>query len=219
LHKSDPAMRVFIETASLEEVEQARELGVLDGIVTRPAMFAREKVDPLVRLQEIRKLTPAPIFVDIRSVDRRSMIHDAKQRISAMDQVIVKLPAIKEGLKACKQLSKDGCDVCMTLIYQVSQAMFAGKAGARWISPYVPAFEEGAQDDGMWLVTRIRQLFTQYHYETKIMVAGVRTPQHLLDAASVGVDAVVVPLHVIDALVADPLTDAALKQLLREWGV
>ena len=212
-------MRVFIETTSLEEVEQARELGVLDGIITRPAMFAREKVDPLLRLQEIRKLTPAPIFVDIRSTDRRAMVHDAKQCIAAMDQIIVKLPAIKEGLKACKQLSKDGCEICMTLIYQVSQAMFAGKAGAAWVSPYVPAFEDGADDDGMWLVTKIRQLYTQYGYSTRIMVSGVRTPQHLLDAAAAGVDAVVVPLPVIDALVADPLTDAGLKQLLREWGV
>jgi transaldolase len=150
-------MKLFIESANLAELEQARDLGVLDGIVTRPAMFAREKVEPQRRLREIRQLTAAPIFVDVPSTDRRTMVRDAQEHIAAVDHTIVKLPATKDGLKACKQLGKEGLPVCMTLIYQVSQALLAGKAHAAWVCPYVPDFDENEEGDDLWLVTKIRQ--------------------------------------------------------------
>ena len=209
-------MDLYIDTANLDEIREAAALGVLDGVTTNPSLVAKEGVDFHTRLEEICRVVAGPVSAEVTSVLHDGMIAEADDLLRIAPNIVIKLPSIVEGLKACKTLSDRGVRVNMTLCFQPLQAMLAAKAGAFLISPFVGRVDD-VSGDGMELIQQIRQIYDNYHFETKILVASIRHPQHLVQAALMGADVSTVPFKVIQQMMKHPLTDVGLKRFLEDW--
>lgn len=211
-------MKFFIDTANLDEIKEASELGVLDGVTTNPTLVAKEKYDITFKelIGEICKIVNGPVSAEVISTDTLGMIKEAHELAKISDNVVVKIPLTKDGLKAVKSLKKDGIRTNVTLCFSPSQALLAAKAGAAYISPFVGRLDDISQD-GMELVQQIITIYDNYDFDTEVLVASVRHPIHVVQAALVGADIATMPFKVIEQLAKHPLTDVGLERFLEDW--
>lgn len=209
-------MKFFIDTADVAEIKEANALGILDGVTTNPSLIKKSGRPFADVAREICKLVEGPVSLEVTSVDSAGMLKEAEALAKFGDNVVIKLPLIPEGLKACKVLSGQGIKTNVTLCFQPVQALLAAKAGATYISPFVGRLDDLGQD-GMEIIPQIRQIYDNYGFETQILVASIRNPIHVLDAALAGADVSTIPFSVFKQLVHHPLTDKGLAQFLKDW--
>ncbi|MBT8486585.1 MAG: fructose-6-phosphate aldolase [Phycisphaerales bacterium] len=209
-------MELYIDTANIDEIRQAAALGVLDGVTTNPSLVAKEGVDFRTRLEEICAVVAGPVSAEVVSTEHDGMIAEADELIPIAENIVIKLPCIEEGVKACKTLSDRGVRVNMTLCFQPLQAMMAAKAGAFLISPFIGRIDD-VGGDGMELIQQIRQIYDNYGFDTKILAASIRHPQHMVQSALLGADVATVPFKVIQQVLKHPLTDTGLEKFLADW--
>lgn len=209
-------MELYIDTANLDEIRDANDLGVLDGVTTNPSLIAKEGVDYGKRLAEICKIVPGPVSAEVLAVDADGMIAEGRERAKIAGNIVVKLPSTVDGLKACKALSDEGTRTNMTLCFQPLQALMVAKAGAFLVSPFIGRLDDIAQD-GMDLIVQIRNIYDNYGLETKLLAASIRHPKHMVDCALAGADVATVPLNVIKQFMSHPLTDAGLAKFIKDY--
>lgn len=209
-------MELYIDTANIDEIKEAHDLGVLDGVTTNPSLIAKEGVDYGDRLAEICKVVSGPVSAEVIATETDAMIAEGKLRAGIAENIVVKLPCTVDGLRACKAFTDMGIRTNMTLCFQPLQALMVAKAGAFLVSPFIGRVDDIGQD-GMELIQQIRQIYDNYGMTTKILAASVRHPKHMLDCALVGADVATVPLGVIKQLMNHPLTDIGLKKFLADY--
>jgi len=209
-------MKFFIDTANLEEIRKADELGVLDGVTTNPSLVAKERREFKELIKEICRIVNGPVSAEVVSTDEAGITAEARELARIAENIVVKVPLIKEGLRAVKVLSKEGIKTNVTLCFSPIQALLAAKVGAAYISPFVGRLDDISQR-GMELVEQIVAIYNTYGYDTEVIVASVRNPIHVLDAALMGADIVTVPYSVMERFITHPLTDIGLEKFLADW--
>lgn len=209
-------MMIFIDTANINEIKEALSWGVIDGVTTNPTLVAKENRPVEELLKEICSLVSGPISAEAISQDSKGMVEEARQLSKIAKNIVVKIPLIKEGLKAVKVLSLEGIKTNVTLCFSPSQALLAAKAGADYISPFIGRLDDISQV-GMDLIREIKQIYSNYGFKTKIIVASIRNPLHVVDAALIGADIVTVPFAVIEQLIKHPLTDIGVQRFLEDY--
>ena len=209
-------MKFFIDTANVEEIKKGLELGMVDGVTTNPSLVSKEQRPFLDILKEICSLVEGPVSAEVVSLNAEGMVAEAKELVKIADNIVIKIPMIEEGLKAVKRLNAEGIRTNVTLIFSAAQALLAAKAGASFVSPFV-----GRLDDigitGMDLVGDIMNIYGNYGIATEVIVASVRSPMHVVDAALLGADIASFPYKVIAQLAKHPLTDKGMQQFLADW--
>lgn len=209
-------MKFFIDTANIDEIKKGVEMGMVDGVTTNPSLIAREDKPFEEIITEICGLVDGPVSAEVVSLEAEGMLSEAKELAKIADNIVIKIPMIVEGLKAVKQLTAEGIKTNVTLVFSAAQALLAAKAGATYVSPFV-----GRVDDigtpGMDLISDIVTVYDNYGYQSEIIVASIRSPQHVMDAALVGADISTIPLKVISQLAKHPLTDIGIEQFLADW--
>jgi len=209
-------MKLFIDTAMIEEIREAQSMGVLDGVTTNPSLIAKTGKPFRKVLEEILEVVDGPVSAEVTAVDFEGIRKEAKELASIHPNVVVKVPIIREGLKAIKWCSGEGIKVNVTLCFNSMQALLAAKAGAAYISPFVGRLDDISQD-GMDLIHEIRAIYDNFGYQTEILSASIRHPMHVVASALAGADVATIPLSVIDKLLNHPLTDIGLKNFLADW--
>jgi len=209
-------MKFFIDTANVDEIKEAQDLGMVDGVTTNPSLVAKEGKDFRGLIEEICAVVAGPVSVEVVSLEAGKMVEEAQDLAGMADNIVIKVPLIEEGLKAVKILTEKGIKTNVTLCFSPVQALMAAKAGAAYISPFVGRLDD-VSSVGMDLVEQIAAIYENYAYETEIIVASVRNPIHVLDAALVGADIATIPLKVIRQLIKHPLTDIGLENFLADW--
>jgi transaldolase len=209
-------MKFFIDTADVAEIKEAKALGILDGVTTNPSLVKKSGRPFKDVAREICALVEGPVSLEVTAVECEAMLREASELAKFGDNVVIKLPLIPEGLKACKRLSEQGVKTNVTLCFSSVQALLAAKAGATYISPFVGRLDDIGQD-GFEIIPQIRKIYDNYGFETQILVASVRHPVHVLDAAMAGADVATIPFKVFGQLVQHPLTDKGLAQFLKDW--
>ncbi|RME87878.1 MAG: fructose-6-phosphate aldolase [Candidatus Hydrogenedentota bacterium] len=208
-------MEFFIDTADIEEIKQANELGILDGVTTNPSLVAKTGKPFKEVIREICEIVDGPVSAEVISTDKDGIVKEAKDLVKIADNVVIKVPLIPEGLKAVKILSSEGIATNVTLCFSSSQALLAAKAGATYISPFIGRVDDTSWE-GMQLIEEIVQIYDNFGYETKVLAASIRGPLHLRDAALAGADVATIPFSVFQKLVHHPLTDIGLKRFLED---
>jgi transaldolase len=208
-------MQLYIDTANLDEIRKARDLGVLDGVTTNPSLIAKEGVDLAKRMQEICALVSGPVSAEVIATDFEGMMREGARNASIAPNIVVKLPCTEPGLRACKALSDQGIRTNMTLCFQPLQAWLVAKAGAFLVSPFIGRLDDVGQD-GMDLIAQIRQVYDNYGFQTKLLAASIRHPKHMLDCLLAGADVATVPFSVIAQLLKHPLTEQGLEKFLAD---
>ncbi len=209
-------MKFFIDTADMAEIRELADMGLLDGVTTNPSLVAKSGRAFKEVLAEICKIVEGPVSAEVTALDAAGMIKEGNDLRKVARNIAVKVPLTLDGLKACRALRSDGAVVNVTLCFSANQALLAAKAGASFISPFVGRLDD-IHLDGMELISEIRQIYDNYDYETEILVASVRTPNHVKHAALIGADIVTAPAAVLKALVKHPLTDKGMEQFLADW--
>lgn len=210
-------MKFFIDTANIEEIKSANDLGLLDGVTTNPSLVAKEGREFKELIKEICDIVDGPVSAEVVSTDTEGMIKEARDLVKIADNIAVKIPLIKDGLRAVKTLSQEGIHTNVTLCFSPLQALMAAKAGASYISPFVGRLDD-ISHRGMELIEQITTIYGNYGYETEIIVASVRNPLHALDAALMGADIVTTPYKVMEQFIKHPLTDIGLEKFLADWN-
>jgi transaldolase len=209
-------MELYIDTANLDEIKQAHEMGVLDGVTTNPSLIAKEKVPYHKRLAEICEVVKGPVSAEVIATDYDGMLKEGREAAKIAQNIVVKLPSTMDGLRACKTLTNEGKRTNLTLCFQPMQAMLVAKAGAFLVSPFIGRLDDVSEDGGD-LIQRIRQIYDNYGYKTKILAASIRHPKHMVDCALAGADVATVPFSVIKTLMNHPLTDVGLKKFVEDY--
>ena len=209
-------MRFFIDTANIEEIKEANELGVICGVTTNPSLIAKEGRDFIEVVKEISTIVDGPISAEVISLDHKGMVEEADKLAKIHKNIVIKLPMTLEGLKATKILSAKGIKTNVTLIFSVTQALLAARAGATYVSPFVGRLDDIGQD-GLSLIEEIVDIFNVNAIETEIIVASVRNPIHGSQAARLGADIATVPYKVITQMAKHPLTDKGIENFLKDW--
>ena len=209
-------MELYIDTANLDEIKEAHEMGVLDGVTTNPSLIAKENEDYTTRLGEICEIVPGPVSAEVIATDFDGMMKEGRERAKIADNIVVKLPSTTEGLRACKAFSDEGVRTNLTLCFQPMQAMLVAKAGAFLVSPFIGRIDD-ISGDGMDLIQQIRTVYDNYGFETKVLAASVRHPLHCVQCALVGCDIATVPFSVISKLMSHPLTDSGLEKFVADY--
>lgn len=212
-------MKIFLDSADLAEVRRAVEAGLIEGMTTNPSLLAKAAGptgDPREILAEICRLVPGPVSAEVVATEADGMVAEGRELARLAENVVVKVPLTLAGLRACRSLRAEGIRVNVTLCFSPTQALFAAKAGASYISPFVGRLDDVASD-GLRLVRQIRLIYDTYGYETELLVASVRHPEHVVEAAMIGADAVTVPPKVLYQLLEHPLTEVGLKAFLDDW--
>uniref|UniRef100_A0A832D264 Probable transaldolase n=1 Tax=Ignavibacterium album TaxID=591197 RepID=A0A832D264_9BACT len=209
-------MKFFIDTANINEIKEAAALGILDGVTTNPSLVSKEGKDFRKLLDEILALVDGPVSAEVISTDYDGILKEARDYASIHHNIVVKVPLIKEGLKAVRTLSAEGIKTNVTLCFSPSQALLAAKAGATYISPFVGRLDD-VSTSGMDLISQIVQIYRNYDYKTQVLVASIRHPLHVVEAALMGADVCTMPFNVIDKLFNHPLTDIGLEKFLSDW--
>jgi transaldolase len=209
-------MKIFLDTASLKEIREAAELGVVDGVTTNPTLLARESGDPEEILLEICRTVDGPVSAEVVATDAAGMVREGHHWAGLHPNIVVKCPCTAEGLKATRVLSREGHRVNMTLVFSPSQALLAAKAGARFVSPFVGRLDD-VSAPGMELVADIVAIFRNYRFECEVLAASLRHPLHVVEAAKLGAHIGTMPVSVFNALLKHPLTDIGLKRFLEDW--
>lgn len=210
-------MKIFIDTANLDEIREANDMGLLDGVTTNPSLVAKEgHKDFKTMLEKICAIVDGDVSAEVVSTTSSEMIREGRELAKIHKNIVVKVPLIKEGLKAVKVFSEEGIKTNVTLCFSPSQAVLAAKAGAYIISPFVGRLDDISQN-GMELISQIVQIYRNYNYQTQVLVASVRHPLHFVDGAMIGADIATMPLKVIEQLLKHPLTDIGLDKFLSDW--
>jgi len=209
-------MKIFLDTASLEEIREGAAWGVVDGVTTNPSLLARETGDPEEILLEICKSVDGPISAEVVATDLEGMLREGRHWAGVHKNIVVKVPCTLDGLKATKALSSAGHKVNVTLIFSATQALLAAKAGATFVSPFVGRLDDIAAP-GMELVADIVQIFDNYDFDCEVLAASLRHPIHVVEAAKIGAHVGTMPMAVLTSLLKHPLTDIGLKRFLDDW--
>lgn len=210
-------MKFFIDTANLNEIREAASLGVLDGVTTNPSLVAKEgDIDFREHLATICSIVDGPVNGEVVATDFEGMLREGHELAKIHPNIVVKIPMTRDGIRACKAFSDEGIRTNVTLVFSAPQALIAAKAGATFVSPFVGRLDDIGQD-GMELISEIRDIYTNYDFQTEILVASVRHPIHLTTAARMGADVATMPYKVIDQLLKHPLTDIGLERFLKDW--
>jgi transaldolase len=209
-------MKFFIDTANIEEIKKAHALGLLDGVTTNPSLVSKEGREFKGLIQEICSIVDGPVNAEVVSIEAEGMIAEAKNLAKLAKNIVVKIPLISEGLKAVKVLSGEGIKTNVTLCFSPVQALMAAKAGASFISPFVGRLDD-ISERGMDLVEQIITIYENYGYDTEVIVASIRNPVHVLDAALMGADIATIPYKVMEQLINHPLTTIGLERFLADW--
>ena len=209
-------MRFFIDTANIDEIKEANELGVICGVTTNPSLIAKEGRDFIEVVKEISTIVDGPISAEVISLDHKGMVEEADKLAKIHKNIVIKLPMTLEGLKATKILSAKGIKTNVTLIFSATQALLAARAGATYVSPFVGRLDDIGQD-GLSLIEEIVDIFSVNDIETQIIVASVRNPIHVSQAARMGADIATVPYKVITQMAKHPLTDKGIENFLKDW--
>lgn len=210
-------MKFFIDTADLDEIREANDLGVLDGVTTNPSLCAKIGVQDFEgHIAKICEIVEGDVSAEVISTDYADIVAEGRNIASIADNVVVKVPLIKDGIKAIKTFSEEGIKTNCTLCFSASQALIAAKAGATYISPFIGRLDD-ISSDGMNVIADIRLIYDNYGLETEILAASIRHPMHLLESARLGADVATMPLSVIVGLLKHPLTDIGLEKFLADW--
>jgi transaldolase len=209
-------MKIFLDTANVNEIREAASLGLVDGITTNPSLLAKEKAPYLDVLSEICALVEGPISAEVVATDAQGMVREGRDLAKIAPNIVVKCPLTAEGLKAVRELKNHGIRSNVTLCFSAPQALFAAKAGAYIVSPFVGRLDD-IGIDGMALIKDVKQIYRNYGFETQILVASIRNPLHVIEAALVGADIATMPANVYQSLLKHPLTDIGLARFLEDW--
>ncbi|MBC2694715.1 MAG: fructose-6-phosphate aldolase [Desulfobacteraceae bacterium] len=210
-------MKFFIDTANIEEIKEANCMGMADGVTTNPTLIAREKGNFEDIIKEICKIVDGPISAEVISLDTEGMLKEARHLASIHKNIVVKIPMTIDGIKATRQLSEEGIKTNVTLIFSPLQALMAAKAGATYVSPFIGRLDD-ISNEGILLVEQIVEIFNNYAFETEVIVASIRNPLHVLDAALMGADIATIPFNVLSKFASHPLTDKGIKAFLNDWN-
>jgi transaldolase len=209
-------MKIFIDTANLDEIREANSWGIIDGVTTNPSLVAKEEKDFRKLIAEICNIVNGPISAEVISLKADEMVTEAVELAKIHGNMVIKIPLIVEGLKAVKRLKKEGIKTNVTLCFSASQALLAAKAGGTYVSPFIGRLDDISQN-GMELIKQIKTIYDNYGYTTQIIAASIRHPLHVVDAALAGADIATIPFKVIQQLVKHPLTDIGVEQFLADW--
>jgi transaldolase len=209
-------MKIFIDSGNLKEIEALVPLGIIDGITTNPSLLAKEGGDYRSILKRICQIVKGPTSAEVVATDAEGMIREGRDLASIDEHIVVKVPFTREGVKACKTLSSEGKRVNVTLIFSPTQALFAAKVGATYVSPFVGRLDDIATS-GMGLIQEIVEIFENYQFPTEVLVASTRNPLHLVEAARLGADICTCPAALIEQCFKHPLTDVGLEKFLKDW--
>ncbi len=209
-------MKFFIDTANINEIKEAAALGILDGVTTNPSLVSKEGKNFRKLLDEILAVVDGPVSAEVISTDYDGILKEAHELAKIHHNIVIKVPLIKEGLKAVRTLSSENIKTNVTLCFSPTQALLAAKAGASYISPFVGRLDD-ISHDGMELISQIIQIYKNYNYKTEVLVASIRHPVHVVEAALMGADVCTIPFSVINRLFNHPLTDIGLEKFLSDW--
>jgi transaldolase len=209
-------MKLFVDTGNLKEIETLAALGILDGVTTNPSLLAKETGDYRQILKQICRTVQGPVSAEVVATDATGMIREGRDLAGIDEHIVVKVPFTKEGVKACKTLASEGHRVNVTLIFSAAQAWLAAKVGASYVSPFVGRLDD-VGTTGMNLIREIVDIFENFEFPTQVLVASVRHPIHVVEAARMGADVVTVPAAVIEQCFKHPLTDIGLERFLKDW--
>ena len=209
-------MKFFIDTANLEEIKKASDMGMVDGVTTNPSLIAKENCKFEERIRDICRIVSGPVSAEVVSLEAEGMVKEAERLAGLSENIVIKIPMTTEGLQAANSLAKMGIKTNVTLVFSPLQALLAAKAGATFVSPFVGRLDDISQD-GMELIADIVQIYDNYGFNTEVIVASIRHPVHVLESARMGADIATIPFKVISQLAHHPLTDKGLENFLKDW--
>ena len=209
-------MKFFIDTANINEIKEANDMGMVDGVTTNPSLIAKEGRDFEEIIKEICDIVDGPISAEVVSTDTEGMLEEARKLSKIHNNIVIKIPMLVDGLKATRKLSEEGIKTNVTLVFSPLQALMAAKAGATYVSPFIGRLDDISQE-GLVLVEQIVEIYSNYAFDTEIIVASIRNPLHVLESAMMGADIATIPFNVLSKLAAHPLTDKGLKAFLDDW--
>lgn len=209
-------MKIFIDTANIQEISEANSMGLIDGVTTNPSLIAKERKDFKELIKEICSIVNGPISAEVISLDYDGMMSEARELSKIHENIVIKVPLTKEGLKATRSLKSEGIRTNVTLCFSPNQAILAAKAGAFFVSPFVGRLDD-ISTSGMDLISQILTIYRNYNFDTKVLVASIRHPLHVVEAALMGADAATIPYSVLMQLVKHPLTDIGIEKFLADW--
>jgi transaldolase len=209
-------MKLFVDTGSVKDIQALASLGILDGVTTNPSLMAKEPGDSRQILKEICRIVQGPVSAEVVATTADEMVREGRDLARIDEHIVVKVPFGKDGVRACRTLSKEGIKVNVTLIFSATQALLAAKVGAAYVSPFIGRLDDIATD-GMRLIEEIVEIFDNYEFGTEVLVASVRHPVHVVQAARLGGDICTCPPAVLEAMFKHPLTDLGLERFLKDW--
>ena len=209
-------MKFFIDTANIDEIKEAHSMGMVDGVTTNPTLIAKAGRDFEEIIRDICTIVDGPISAEVISIDADGMIKEARQLAKIHENIVVKVPMTVDGLKATRRLAEEGIKTNVTLVFSPLQALMAAKAGATFVSPFIGRLDDLSQE-GLLLVEQIVEIYSNYAFDTEIIVASIRNPLHVLESALMGADIATIPFDVLAKLAAHPMTDKGLKAFLDDW--
>lgn len=209
-------MKFFIDTANIDEISKAVDMGMVDGVTTNPTLISRENKPFEEIIAEIAKIVNGPISAEVIALDSEGMLAEGRELAKISDNIVIKVPMTTDGLKATKAFSAEGIKTNVTLVFSSAQALLAAKAGATYVSPFVGRLDDIALT-GMDLISDIMTIYDNYGYQSEVIVASVRHPMHVMDAALIGADIATIPFKVINQLAKHPLTDRGMESFLKDW--
>ncbi len=209
-------MKFFLDTANIEDIKKYASWGVISGVTTNPTLIAKEDVSLEKRIKEIAEVVDGPISAEVIATDLEGMLEEGRKYAKWHKNIYVKVPATPEGLQAVKIFKKEGIHTNLTLVFSAGQALLAAKAGADLISPFIGRLDDVCED-GMALIAEIAQIFQNYNIKSELLVASIRHPRHVIEAAMIGADIATIPAEVIDKMIKHPLTDKGIEKFLEDW--
>jgi len=210
-------MKFFIDTANIDEIKEAHSMGMVDGVTTNPSLIAKEGRDFEEIIKEICEIVNGPISAEVISIDAEGMVKEARELSKIHENIVIKIPLLVDGLKATRILAEEGIKTNVTLVFSPLQALMAAKAGATYVSPFIGRLDDISQE-GLLLVEQIVEIYSNYAFDTEIIVASIRNPLHVLESALMGADIATIPFSVLSKLAAHPLTDKGLNAFLDDWN-
>jgi transaldolase len=210
-------MKFFIDTANIDEIKEANDMGMVDGVTTNPSLIAKEGRNFEEIIKEICEIVDGPISAEVVSTDTEGMLEEAHKLSKIHNNIVVKIPMLADGLKATRKLTEEGIKTNVTLVFSPLQALMAAKAGATYVSPFIGRLDDISQE-GLLLVEQIVEIYSNYAFDTELIVASIRNPLHILESALMGADIATIPFNVLSKLAAHPLTDKGLKAFLDDWN-
>ncbi len=209
-------MKIFLDTANLDSIKMYNDMGLLDGITTNPTLLSKERGDPKKIMEEIVSIIKGDVSLEVVATEYDGMLEEGRRLRKYGNNVVVKCPMTADGLKACKALTAEDIPVNITLVFSPNQALLAAKAGAKYVSPFIGRLDDIGKD-GMHLIQEIKKIFSNYNFATQLLVASIRHPMHVVDAAKIGADVVTIPPSVLSKMLKHQLTDIGLKNFLADW--